>query len=45
MAMILIMHSPLVTCHVVSLSSKHRGRPILEPSVYSIIIYYVRPLC
>jgi len=45
MAMILIMHSPLVPCHVVSLSSKHHGRPILEPSVYSIIISYVHPLC
>ena len=45
MAMIVIMHSPLVPCHVVSLSSKHRGRPILEPLVYSVIISYVGPLC
>jgi hypothetical protein len=43
--MILIMQSPLLPCHVVSLSSKYRRRPILEPSVYSIIISYVRPLC
>ena len=43
--MLLIMHSLLVSCHVVYLSPKYRRRPILIPSVYSIIISYIRPRC